>query len=97
MPLEESVGRIASQFLVPYPPGIPVFLPGLRITEAMVSLIQGVIRTEGPSAVHGLFCRGNHAPYYVEVLNREEVKRLSSAPNPVTARQSTHSSLVTIP
>lgn len=97
VPLEESVGRIASQFLVPYPPGIPVFLPGLRITEAMVSLIQGVIRTEGPSAVHGLFCRGNHAPYYVEVLNREEVKRLSSAPNPVTARQSTHSSLVTIP
>ncbi|MBR5548962.1 MAG: hypothetical protein IKU71_04450 [Kiritimatiellae bacterium] len=74
--LEASVGRIASQFLVPYPPGIPVFVPGLRITEAMVSLVKGVIETEGVAAVHGLFCRGGHAPYYVEVLNRDEGKRL---------------------
>ena len=74
--LESSVGRIASQFLVPYPPGIPVFVPGLRITEAMVALVKGVIETEGVAAVHGLFCRGGHAPYYVEVLNRDEGKRL---------------------
>ena len=76
VPIGESEGRIASQFLVPYPPGIPVFIPGLRITRAMVKLIQGVISSEGPAAVHGLFCRGGHAPYYVEVLNRDEEKRL---------------------
>ncbi len=75
--LGASLGRIASQFLVPYPPGIPVFIPGLRITSAMIDLIHEVIRTEGPAAVHGLFCRGNHAPYYVEVLNREEETRLT--------------------
>ena len=75
--LDASVGRIASQFLVPYPPGIPVFVPGLRITEAMVALVKGVIETEGVAAVHGLFCRGGHAPYYVEVLNRDEESRLS--------------------
>ena len=75
--IEESVGRIASQFLVPYPPGIPVFIPGLRITEAMVKLIADVIAAEGPDAVHGLFCRGGHAPYFVEVLNRDEERRLS--------------------
>ncbi len=74
--LEESEGRIASQFLVPYPPGIPVFIPGLRITKAMVELVKGVIATEGVASVHGLFCRGGHAPYYVEVLNRDEEKRL---------------------
>ncbi|MCR5414127.1 MAG: aminotransferase class I/II-fold pyridoxal phosphate-dependent enzyme [Kiritimatiellae bacterium] len=74
--LEESVGRIASQFLVPYPPGIPVFLPGLRITRAMVDLVLDVIASEGVAAVHGLFCRGGHAPYYVEVLNRDEERRL---------------------
>ena len=78
--LENSVGRIASQFLVPYPPGVPVFIPGLRITESMVALILKVIEEEGPSAVHGLFCRGGHAPYYIEVLNRDEEKRL----DPVT-------------
>ena len=75
VPIEESVGRIASQFLVPYPPGIPVFIPGLRITEAMVALIQEVIASEGAASVHGLFCRGGHAPYYVEVLNRDEERR----------------------
>ncbi len=73
--LAQSIGRIASQFVVPYPPGIPVFLPGLRITEEMVHLIEDVIATEGSGAVHGLFCRGEHAPYYVEVLNRDEEKR----------------------
>ena len=76
VPIEASAGRIASQFLVPYPPGIPVFIPGLRITKEMVKLIEGVIATEGVAAVHGLFCRGGHAPYYVEVLNADEEKRL---------------------
>ncbi len=73
--LDESVGRIASQFLVPYPPGVPVFIPGLRITKAMVRLVRGVIATEGVDAVHGLFCRGGHAPYFVEVLNKDEETR----------------------
>jgi len=74
--LEQSEGRIASQFLVPYPPGIPVFIPGLRITKAMIRLVKDVIATEGPAAVHGLFCRGGHAPYLVEVLNRDEEARV---------------------
>jgi len=74
--LEASVGRIASQFLVPYPPGIPVFVPGLRITAPMVELVKGVIASEGVGAVHGLFCRGGHGPYYVEVLNCDEESRL---------------------
>ena len=74
--LDGSIGRIASQFLVPYPPGIPVFVPGLQISAAMVDLIKAAIAAEGPGAVHGLFCRGGHSPYYVEVLNRDEEKRL---------------------
>ncbi len=76
VPIEAAVDRIASQFLVPYPPGVPVFIPGLRITRAMVKLVLDVIAREGPSAVHGLFCRGGHAPFCVEVLNRDEERRL---------------------
>jgi len=76
LPLQDTVGRIASQFLVPYPPGIPVFIPGLRITREMVKLIDDVIESEGPNAVHGLFCRGGHAPFFVEVLNRNEERLL---------------------
>ena len=79
VPLEESEGRIASQFLVPYPPGIPVFIPGLRITRAMIRLVKDVIASDGPDAIHGIFCRGGHAPFLVEVLNRDEEKRVSPA------------------
>ena len=85
VPIEESEGRIASQFLVPYPPGIPVFIPGLRISKAMIRLILDVIASDGPGAVHGLFCRGGHAPYLVEVLNKDEesrVRRLEAATRP---------------
>ena len=78
VPIEEAEGRIASQFLVPYPPGIPVFIPGLRVTKAMIRLIRDVIATDGADAVHGLFCRGGHAPYFVEVLNRDEESRVAS-------------------
>ena len=76
--IDQSEGRIASQFLVPYPPGIPVFIPGLRITKSMIKLIHDVIATDGVNAVHGLFCRGGHAPYLVEVLNRDEEARVQN-------------------
>ena len=74
--IDASEGRIASQFLVPYPPGIPVFIPGLRISKAMIRLIRDVIASDGPDAVHGLFCRGGHAPYLVEVLDKDEEARV---------------------
>ena len=75
VPLEEAEGRIASQLLVPYPPGIPVFIPGLRVTRPMIRLIQDVIAQSGPDAVHGLFTRGKRP--FVEVLNHDEADRLT--------------------
>ena len=81
VPLAQSEGRIASQLLVPYPPGIPVFIPGLRITRPMIQLILDVIARCGADAVHGLFVRGKRP--FVEVLNRDEedrVHRLDPAP-----------------
>ncbi len=74
VPLCESIGRISGQLIVPYPPGIPVLLPGLRITRPMIELIEDVIATEGAGAVHGLFVRGKK--YFVEVLNRDEEVRV---------------------
>ena len=74
VPLAESEGRVCGQMLVPYPPGIPVFLPGLRITRPMIELIEDVVATEGPDAVHGLFARGKK--YFVEVLNKDEEGRV---------------------
>lgn len=74
IPLAESEGRICGQMLVPYPPGIPVFLPGLRITRPMIELIEDVIKTEGIAAVHGIFARGKKL--FVEVLNKDEESRV---------------------
>jgi arginine/lysine/ornithine decarboxylase len=34
IPIEEATGRIAAEQVTPYPPGIPVLLPGERINDA---------------------------------------------------------------
>jgi arginine/lysine/ornithine decarboxylase len=72
--LDQAEGRISSQLLVPYPPGIPVFLPGLTITRPMIDIVQAVAESEGADAVHGLFVRGKK--YYVEVIRRDEEDKI---------------------
>jgi len=36
-PLAEANGRLAGDFIIPYPPGIPVLLPGSRINKEMIA------------------------------------------------------------
>lgn len=40
IPLEESLGRVCSEFVMCYPPGIPVLAPGERITREILSYIR---------------------------------------------------------
>lgn len=40
VPLRESQGRIIAEFIMIYPPGIPVFLPGEIITQENIDYIQ---------------------------------------------------------
>ena len=40
IPVEESVGRIVAELATPYPPGVPVFLPGERINEASIKYLR---------------------------------------------------------
>ncbi|MBQ9431666.1 MAG: hypothetical protein IJU44_08965 [Kiritimatiellae bacterium] len=74
IPLRLAEGRIASQLLVPYPPGIPLFLPGVRITREMIEIIQTVTKNEGPDAVHGLLIRNGEN--YLEVIREDEYDQL---------------------
>lgn len=39
LPLEETVGRVCSEFVMCYPPGIPILAPGERITKDILSYI----------------------------------------------------------
>lgn len=40
LPINESAGRIASEFVMAYPPGIPIVAPGERITPEILEYIQ---------------------------------------------------------
>lgn len=72
--LDEAESRISSQLLVPYPPGIPVFLPGLTITRPMIDIVKSVADREGADSVHGLFVRGKK--YFVEVIRHDEEDKI---------------------
>ena len=39
VPIRESVGRVCSEFVMCYPPGIPILAPGERITQAILDYI----------------------------------------------------------
>jgi len=39
-PLKESVGKISAEFVIPYPPGIPVIAHGERISEEIISILE---------------------------------------------------------
>lgn len=38
--LRETVGRVCSEFVMCYPPGIPILAPGERITEDIINYIE---------------------------------------------------------
>ncbi|MBU3840704.1 MAG: aminotransferase class I/II-fold pyridoxal phosphate-dependent enzyme [Candidatus Ruminococcus intestinipullorum] len=40
IPLEESIGCVCSEFVMCYPPGIPILAPGERITKEILDYIQ---------------------------------------------------------
>ena len=68
VPIEALEGRVAAVMLVPYPPGIPLIMPGERFTPATRSIIEYLAyarafdeRFPGFDAdVHGLQKEGGH-------------------------------------
>jgi len=40
VPLSKSAGQISAQTLTPYPPGIPILIPGERITQEIVDYVE---------------------------------------------------------
>ena len=40
MPIEKTAGRVCSEFVMCYPPGIPILAPGERITEDILDYIK---------------------------------------------------------
>jgi arginine decarboxylase len=49
--IDDAAGRVAAEFVTPYPPGIPLFVPGERITEAIVDYLK-------TGAAEGIYIEG---------------------------------------
>ena len=49
--LEQSVGRLSSFFVTPYPPGIPVLVPGQRIAKEHIDYLERQLKNS--RVIHG--------------------------------------------
>ncbi len=71
VPLRESTGKIAAAMITPYPPGIPLLVPGQLISEEIVEILMDY--RDYQVEIHGL--HGGQ----IKVLTPEEVAELTEA------------------
>jgi arginine decarboxylase len=71
--LKNSAGRIGAQMLVPYPPGIPLVLPGFEISKRIVSYVRKIIQNNGYHDVHGICV--DDGKCFVKVITKQEYKK----------------------
>lgn len=45
-PLEESVGKIVAEWIIPYPPGVPILCPGERLQRVHLELLNDYLDKE---------------------------------------------------
>ena len=43
MPYMRAIGRVAASTIIPYPPGIPLLVPGEKITVAKLSQLEELL------------------------------------------------------
>ena len=55
VPLEQARGKITTELVIPYPPGIPVLAPGEVITDEKVAYLHEGI-------AHGMYVSGPADP-----------------------------------
>jgi arginine decarboxylase len=67
-------GRVCADGIVPYPPGIPVLVPGQVITHEIAEYLGGVLRSQKRIEVHGIAYEGYAA--CVRVLRPAEERGL---------------------
>ena len=67
-------GRIAADQIVPYPPGIPVLVPGQLVTRSIVEYLGGLLHSHKRMEMHGIVHEG-YVPC-IRVLKAEEAAAL---------------------
>lgn len=67
--LKNSIGEISGEFLLAYPPGIPVLCPGERITPEIINYVEALKNA-------GLYVQGTEDPdvNFIRVLKKSSAK-----------------------
>lgn len=70
--LENSIGSISGEFLMAYPPGIPLLCPGEQITEEIVNYVAQLKKT-------GLYVQGTEDPNveFIKVVKTEDALHIN--------------------
>jgi arginine decarboxylase len=84
-PNASLVGRTCADQIVPYPPGIPVLVPGQLITESIVEYLIRYLRVQNKVELHGVVYQGYFPS--IRVLMANEERRLNSLREPTAARK----------
>lgn len=71
-------GRVCADQIVPYPPGIPVLVPGQQITKQIVEYLGDLLHSHKRMEMHGVVHEG-YLPC-IRVLKASEEKGLSKLP-----------------
>lgn len=72
LPLKDSVGEIAGEYIMAYPPGIPILSPGERITKEIIDYID-ILKTQKSVLTD------NHDPSgeFIKVLKHNNVSSIA--------------------
>ena len=69
-------GRVSCDQIVPYPPGIPVLVPGQKINDNIVEYLVRYLRVQNKVELHGVVYQG-YVPS-IRVLSAQEESQLAS-------------------
>ena len=79
-------GRVSCDQIVPYPPGIPVLVPGQRITDNIVEYLVRYLRVQNKVELHGVVYQG-YVPS-IRVLSAQDESHLAAlVPAPAARRR----------
>ncbi|USD20685.1 aminotransferase class I/II-fold pyridoxal phosphate-dependent enzyme [Microbulbifer variabilis] len=73
---QNLISRTSADEIVPYPPGIPVLVPGQEISEQIVQYLQQLLQGQNTTEIHGLIFRSDEPMLRVvkEVAEKSENK-----------------------
>ena len=71
VPLREAKGRIVSEFVNLYPPGIPLLVPGEKVDEKIIPMIEAYLHNG--YAVQGIERDGAKKEYCLKVIRQRDI------------------------